>query len=317
MLSAVREQDEAVRFLTRVLEGTLSSPLLIVGPEGTGRRFAVRHLTQDLFCSGSKADDCPCADCVQVRQNAHPDFVEVAAGEKDIGVDAVRSIINAAYSNPSMARFRVFLIDGADRLTNPAANAFLKTLEEPPSSTRFFLLAESPSAVIPTLRSRCGLVSFRPLSEAYVLSKLQQFEADPTKALVYARMGEGSVGRSIQYWGSGRLTLRDKALTLLRLSVARDVAGLFSLTESVEKELPLLLRFTDHLLHDLLMVHVAPNKLINLDLRDAVVALKQEANDAVWQTVRTQLRDVRLTFQRVKINLAFHVRSLLIEAFAS
>lgn len=243
--------------------------------------------------------------------------MELSAGEKDIGVDAIRDLTEAASSYPSMARYRVFLVDGADRMTMPAANAFLKTLEEPPSTTRFFLLAESPGAVIPTLRSRCGLVSFRPLPEAYVLSKVQQFEPDPTKALVYTRMGEGSVGRSIQYWGSGRLALRDKALALLRLSQERDVAGLFSLVESAEKELPLLLRFTDHLLHDLLMVLVAPDRLINLDLREAVGTLRQGTDDATWQAIRTRLREARLTFQRVKINLPFHVRSLLVEAFAS
>lgn len=316
MLSAVREQDQAVRFLSRVLEGKITSPLLLVGLDGTGRKFAVRHLVQDLFCSGSREEACPCADCVQVRQNAHPDYVEVVAGEKDIGIEAIRGVIDAAYSNPSMARYRVFLIDGADRLTNPAANAFLKTLEEPPPTTRFFLLAESPSGVMPTVRSRCGMVSFRPMPEAYVLSKVQQFVDDPTKALVYTRMGEGSVGRSIQYMGSGRLALRDKALSALRLSVAKDVAGLFSAVDAVEKELPLFLRFADHLLHDLLMVQVAPDRLINLDLRDALVELGREVSDAVWQNLRQRLREARLTFQRVKINLPFHVKSLLVETFA-
>ena len=299
-----------------MLDGALTSPLLLVGPTGTGRKFAVRHLVQDLFCSDSKAADCPCADCFQVRQGCHPDFSEIVAGEKDIGVDAIRAVIYTAYSRPTMARYRVFLIDGADRLTNAAANALLKTLEEPPSSTRFFLLAESLGAVIPTVRSRCGLVTFQALPERYVLSKLHPFEADPTKALVYARMGEGSVGKSIQFWGSGRLSLRDKAFSLLRLSASKDVAGLFALVESVEKELHLLLRFTEHLLHDILMVQIAPEKLINLDLQDALVGLRVGVRDVTWQAIRMQLREARLTHQQVKINLAFHVKSVLTEAFA-
>ena len=270
-----------------------------------------------MFCTGeTPSTDCPCADCFQLRQTAHPDYIEVAAGEKEIGVGALREVIAASYSRPAMARYRVFLIDGADRMTRAAANAFLKTLEEPSASTRFFLLAESAEAVIPTIRSRCGLVSFHGLSEKYVLSKLSQFESDPTKALVLARMGEGSVGRSIQFWGSGRLALRDKAFTLLRLSASKDVAGIFALVESLEKELQLLLRFTEHLLHDLLMVHIAPEKVINLDLLEDLVRLRAGVSDMTWQGIRLQLREARITHQQVKINLSFHVKSVLTEAFA-
>jgi len=316
MLTTVREQDEAVRFLTKVLEGTYTSPLLLVGSEGTGRKFAVRCLIQDLFCSGTRAADCPCVDCEQVRKGVHPDYQELAADEKDIGIDAVRSIVEAAYSYPSMARYRVFLIDGVDRMTTAAANAFLKTLEEPPATTLFFLLAQSPGAVLPTIRSRCGLVSFHTLSEAYVLSKLQQYEADPTKALVYTRMGEGSVGRSIQFWGSGRLALRDKALNLLRLAAAKDVVGLFSLVDALDKELPLALRFIDQLLHDILMISTLPDKLINLDLQEVLGKLRVCASGAVWHGLMRQLRDVRLSYQKVKINLGFHVKAIFVQTFA-
>lgn len=317
MLNAVLEQPQAVRFLDRVREGALTSPLLLVGPEGTGRKFAVRNLTQEMFCTGTRTEGCPCFDCLQIKQGVHPDYLELGAGEKDIGVDAIREIIEGAMSSPSMAPCRVFLIDGADRMTTAAANALLKTLEEPPRATRFFLLAESPSGVIPTIRSRCGLVVFHPLPEPYVLSKLQQFEPDATKALVYVRMGEGSLGRAIQLWGSGRLTLRDKALNLLRFAKGRDVASVFSLVDSVEKDLPLLLRFTDHLLHDILMLNVAPDKLINLDAMESLRALKVGVADSMWQAVRTEIREARQTYQRVKINLAFHVKAILIQTFSS
>jgi len=317
MLNAVLEQPQAVQFLGRVRDGFFTSPLLLVGPEGTGRKFAVRNLAQEMFCTGTKVEGCACFDCHQIRQGVHPDYLELAAGEKDIGVDAIREILDAAMSTPSMAPCRIFLIDGADRMTAAASNALLKTLEEPPRSTRFFLLAESPSQVIPTIRSRCGLVSFHPLPEPYVLSKLQQFETDATKALVYVRMSEGSLGRAVQLWGSGRLTLRDKALNLLRLSKERDVAGIFSLVDSVEKDLPLLLRFTDHLLHDLFMLNVAADKLINLDVIDALQALRVGVSDSVWQAVRKELREARQAYQRVKINLAFHVKAILLQTFSA
>lgn len=317
MLNAVLEQPLAIRFLTRVRDGGITSPLLLVGTEGTGRRFAVRNLAQEIFCSGTKQEGCTCYDCLQIKQGTHPDYLELAAGEKDIGVDAVREILSAAQDAPSVASCRIFVLDGVDRMTTAAANALLKTLEEPPRTARFFLLAEKASLVIPTIRSRCGVVSFYPLPEPYVLSKLKQFEADATKALVYARLGQGSLGRAVQLWGSGRLALRDKALDLLRLSVRKDIAGIFSLVDSVEKDLGLLLRFTEYLLHDLLMLHVAPDKLINLDALESLEALHVGTPVGVWQGVLKELREVQRQAQRTKINVAFHMKAILVQAFSS
>ncbi len=317
MLSLVREQADAVAYLSLVLGGTLVSPLLLTGPEGTGRRFAVRQLVQDMFCTGDGTSACPCIDCLQVRQGTHPDYTEVSGGDKDLGIDQVRDVLELTTSMPALARHRVFLIEGVDRMTTAAANAFLKTLEEPPGYTRFFLLAESAGAVIPTIQSRCGLVSFRPLSEGFILSKITPFEKDATKALVYARLAEGSVGRAIQYWGSGRLTLRDKAFSLLRLSVSKDIVGLFSLVDAHDKDLLLLLRFVDSLLCDLLMLSIVPDKLTNIDLVESLQGLKQGVSDNVWQALRCALRDTRDTYRKVKINLSFALKSILAETFAS
>jgi hypothetical protein len=129
-------------------------------------------------------------------------------------------------------------------------------------------------------------------------------------------MGEGSVGRSLQLWGSGRLALRDKSFALLRASVAQDVAAIFSLVDSLEKELPLSLRFADQLIHDLLMTFVVPDKLINVDLTVELHTLCQKTSASAWQKLRIELRKTQLTFQRTKINLPFHVKTLLLQAFS-
>lgn len=214
MLSNVQGQDEGVRFLRRVVDGALSDPLLLVGTEGVGRRYSVHEAAKEAFCGGEEDD---CFHCVQIDRGAHPDFVEIRPQDgKEIGVDAIRSVVNQAYSFPVTAKLRFFLIDGVDRMTPAAANALLKTLEEPPRMGRFFLLAEESSRVLATIRSRCGLVRYRPLAEDFVVASLARFEKDGTKALVYARLAEGSLGRAVQLRGSGRLTLRDQVLSILQ-----------------------------------------------------------------------------------------------------
>jgi len=205
------------------------------------------------------------------------------------------------------------LLDGADRLTAPAANALLKTLEEPPSTARFLLLAESAQRVLPTIRSRCGVLNFRPLPESFLLDSLGKFESDATKALVYARLGEGSLGQTIQFWGSGRLSLRDKAFEFLVLSQSRDVAGLFLLIDQLEKELPLMLRFLNTLVHDLLLLGIGDDRLINLDRVGDIRNLKAPSQG--WRPFQQSLQSVLQTQQHVRIQLPFHIKSLVLQTF--
>lgn len=311
MLADVQGQDEGVLFLRRFVEGKLTSPLLLVGEAGVGRCFSVVQAVKEVFCSAGRESGCACLDCVQVDQRTHSDFTLLTpeAEDKDIGVAAIREIVDLANSWPSQAPWRVVVIDGADHMTVAAANALLKTLESPPARTTFFLLTENYGKVLPTIRSRCGKVPYRTLPEGLVLSKLSEFETDPAKALVYARMGEGSIGRAIHYWGSGRLGLRDRVYTLLQLGLSRDIASLFSLVDGMAPELKLGLRLLDQLLYDILMIPYDSTRLINQDLADGVELMRQEAALNVWVELSAGVGAMRNHGSR--IHRPFHLKTLL------
>jgi DNA polymerase-3 subunit delta' len=290
--------------------------MLLVGDSGIGRRFAVTQLAKEIFCTGTRTASCECYQCLQINEGTHPDFTTVAPPtDKEIKVDEIRTIIETASEFPSIAPLRLFLVDGADNMTLPAANAFLKTLEEPSSVARFFLLAERDSHVIPTIRSRCGRVRFQPLPESFVLQKVSELEEDSNKALVYARMGEGSVGRAIQYLGAGRIGLRDKMLSLISAGVRRDLPSIFSIASSVEKELPLGLRFLDHLVHDFLIVRHDPSRMINLDLEEIIKNTREKMSDESWTKLSNGLRALLARYESININLLFHTQALFVEAF--
>ncbi len=316
MLSEVQEQELGVTYLRKVVERELTSPLLLVGEEGVGRRFAALQATKELVCSGTREPGCKCLDCSQIDLGNHPDITCVSPIEdKDIGIAAVRDIIRQASMYPSIAPLRVFILDGADRLTKEAADAMLKVLEEPPSMARFFLLAESAKETIPTIRSRCGVVPFRRLSEPLIVSMLQRYESDPAKALVYARIGEGSVGRSVQYWTSGRLGLRDKVFTLLEYGLKRDLGSLFSAVDSMGAALPLGLRFLGHLLLDVRMVQIDPARVINSDMLEELRRVGKALSADTWYRLVSELRRVRVQIHTTKIALPFHVKTLFATIF--
>lgn len=316
MLSDVVGQDAALPFLRRVADGTFTCPLLIEGEEGTGRRFAATQAVKEALCSGTKSAGCKCFDCGQIDRGTHPDVkVVVPEGDRDIGIDAIRDVVSEAQVFPSVASLRFFIIDGADRFTTGAANAILKTLEEPPQTSRFILLAERYNAVIPTIRSRCGRVRFQRLSEDVIVSMLSQHESDPGKALVHARIADGSIGRALRNWGAGRLLLRDQVLSLLELGLVGDLSSLFVKIDAFGQGLPVCLSFLEQLLHDLLVMQHDRSRVIHLDVVDRLDDVHKKISRGAITRLVMGLRTIRARAHASKINVAFHLKTLFVNTF--
>ena len=137
--------------------------LLLVGPRGLGRELAAVEAAVMLACDGA-ADPWSVSPCAErVRSGVHPDVRAVLPQGKaaKIKIEQIREISDEATARPYEGRCRVWILDGveADGFVIAAANAFLKTLEEPPEHVRLLLLAENPGAVLPTIRSRCQQLS--------------------------------------------------------------------------------------------------------------------------------------------------------------
>jgi hypothetical protein len=137
--------------------------LLLVGPRGLGRELTAVEAAVMLACDGA-ADPWSVSPCAErVRSGVHPDVRAVLPQGKagKIKIEQIRVIADEARSRPYEAQCRVWILDGveASGFVTAAANAFLKTLEEPPPHVRLLLLAENPGAVLPTIRSRCQQLS--------------------------------------------------------------------------------------------------------------------------------------------------------------
>jgi DNA polymerase-3 subunit delta' len=294
-----------------------------VGDEGVGRRFSATEAIKDFFSSGDPGSNF----CLQVDQRTHPDFTLVTPeGDKDLGVDAVREVLATAYDFPFIASRKFFLIEGADRMTPAASNALLKTLEEPPERTQFILLAESYEQVIPTVRSRCGKVRYKRLSESFITNSLKEFVPDPLMASLYARLAEGSVGRALQYFGSNRVRLRNQAFGLLKIGIGGDLSSLFSSVDSFkqenskkddfEKDLKLGLRFLEFLLYDLTMLPHDPSRIVNVDLVSDLQAVSKRLSPQRIRALQQGIRTVQERSSATRIQLASHVKAVLGTAFS-
>jgi DNA polymerase-3 subunit delta' len=177
-------------------DGRPSHAYLFHGPAGAGKRTAARAFAAELL-----ADGAPDPDAVRSRvgRGAHPDLTWVTpSGAHELLVaDVDQPVVAAAARTPFEADRRVFVIEGADAMIEPAANRMLKTLEEPPPFVHLILLAERPTEVLETIASRCQHVRFDPLPADELAERLvAEAGIDPAQARAAARLALGDAAQA-------------------------------------------------------------------------------------------------------------------------
>ena len=183
-----------------LISGSMTHAWLITGPPGSGRSIAALCFAAALQCTADGPAGCgECRACTTTLAGTHADVRRIIPEGLSIGVDEMRAIVATASRRPSTGRWQIVVIEDADRLTEGAANALLKVVEEPPPSTVFLLCAPSvdPEDIAITLRSRCRHVALvTPSADAIarVLMDVDGLSAD--EAQWAAAAGGGHVGRA-------------------------------------------------------------------------------------------------------------------------
>jgi DNA polymerase III subunit delta' len=178
---------------------------LFIGPDGVGKRTVALALAKALHCREAEGDFCGrCAECARIQGHNHPDvkLIECGAEKKEISIQQVRELEKALRFRSFSGGRKIAIIDPATLLNQPAQNALLKTLEEPPTESLLILLATSTGSLLPTLRSRCLRLNFGPLSrEAVARFLVERKRIDATEAALLAALGMGSIGTALDIDG--------------------------------------------------------------------------------------------------------------------
>ncbi len=179
---------------------TVHTGYLFTGPSGVGKHLVASAFVRAWLCLEAKGAACGvCDSCTRVGKAPHQDLVEVTFLEKkkSISVDQVRALGTWLVQSPALGRHKAAIIDPASALTTEAANALLKTLEEPPPGRVIVLIATSPGALPPTVRSRCQQVSFGSLTDDEVAEVLRRNRWPALSARQAAASAEGSPGAAL------------------------------------------------------------------------------------------------------------------------
>jgi DNA polymerase-3 subunit delta' len=195
VFDALVGQDAVVAQLTAAVAGQgMTHAWLFTGPPGSGRSIAARAFAAALECPN---DGCGhCDSCHQALAGTHADVAVIAPEGLSIKVEEARAIVMATAKRPTHSPWQVTLIEDADRLTDQAANALLKAIEEPPPSGVVLLCAPSLEDVLPTIRSRCRVVPLETPAPAAVRDLLVRDGVDPAMAAFAAHAAQGHIGRA-------------------------------------------------------------------------------------------------------------------------
>lgn len=290
--------------ISRALQaGTLPPSLILAGPEGVGKRLAAIGIAQALNClsplrpapwpDGGEPllplDACgECSPCRRIPRGMHPDVTLIEPGDTgSIKIEPVREEIRKTGYKPFEGKRRVVVFDDADALTSDAQDALLKTLEEPPAGSVLLLVTAQPHLLLPTVRSRCPVVRFGPLTPAEVASWLIQEQSVPeARAHAVAAIARGSLSHARETATAGVEGVRAAAQRVLeqvagasdpraRLEAAREIVGKGKGSGASEREaLAVHLHALAALLRDLgALATRATAGVVNADLEPALAQL--------------------------------------------
>lgn len=293
--------------LSRSIErDTLPPSLMFAGPAGVGKRLMAVAVAQAFNCTNPKRttdaardgvtfDACgACAACARIARGVHPDVPIVEPGDSGaIKIEAIRDVVDRAAYRPFEGRRRVVIIDEADAALPAAQNAMLKTLEEPPSASTFILVTSRPDALLPTVRSRCPRLRFRPLGLDDVTEVLVRQGRAPAEARAIAAIADGSVGQAFAADGRELIEARDIALRVLagssassdprrRIEQAKDLLAKTGAGGASDREqLATHLRAMSSLLRDIALLAAGADRsaLANAGVEDRLTRLLEFRGD--------------------------------------
>lgn len=301
--------------------------LLFTGKDGIGKKLFALEIAKSFVCKElrdfqacDKCSNCRRADKFdfpkfddrdahkQVISSEHSDIGMVIPYRNSILVDAIRDLEKEANFLPYEANARIFLIDDADKMNDAAANALLKTLEEPADSTYIFLITSRPTALLPTIISRCQTIRFAPIENSEIEDHLIKTKEYPTEdAKILAKLSRGSISNALNINLEDYYQQRIKMLDVLRsLSNQRNFTILLKTSEelsdpknkdSYEDTLEIL----QTLIHDIwTLKNNADAVIINFDI---LPNIEQLSNNIDNQTLSKWLTEIEDLLENLRANL--------------
>ena len=187
------------KILTKALQRErVPNSLLFSGPQGVGKIETALVVAKALNCLNLTDDACEsCAACAAVNKGIFPDVMRISPEKEVLKIDQIRILKEAAYFKPMVGRKRVFIVNPAEKMSPEASNSLLKILEEPPSFSHIILITPNPFVILPTIKSRCQVLSFSPVSRDDIARCLIEHDFSEEKAKILSLLVRGNLKQAM------------------------------------------------------------------------------------------------------------------------
>lgn len=293
-------QKEITGHLQKAIQmGKLSHAYIIQGASGSGKRMLADTFAMTLQCEEGGTEPCGhCQSCRQAVSGNHPDIRHLTHEKAAIGVDDIRSQLNndilvKPYSRP----YKVYIIEDAEKMTEQAQNAMLKTIEEPPEYAVILLLTVNAKLLLPTVLSRCILLNVRPVAKAGITKLLKErYGIAGYLAEIAADFSDGIPGRAVAYAQSGEFTQqKEEVLKLVKRISSVPAEELYKKSKELagrKQELPELLTLMNLWYRDVLVMKATNGQ--------GTPVFREEETELRRQAEECSLRDIECCMEAIE-----------------
>lgn len=292
----------------------ISHAYIINGEKSSGKEFIAKVFAMALQCEKGENDPCQeCHSCKQGLTDNQPDIIKVTHEKPNtISVDDIRAQINNDVAiKPYSSRYKIYIMNEAEKMTVQAQNAILKTLEEPPEYAVIILLTTNVNALLPTILSRCVVLNMKPVSDSLVRKYLmEQLQIPDYKAEVCVAFARGNIGKAKALASSEDFeNVKAEALSLLKY--IQDME-LHEITAAIKKINEYKLEINDYLdimqiwYRDVLLFK-ATNDVNHLVFREEIQALRRVAQRSSYEGIERVIEALEKAKTRLNANVNFEL----------
>ena len=300
---------------TAIKTGNLSHAYIINGEYGSGRQTIASALAKTIQCQ-SKTDDTDacgvCTSCKQAESHNHPDIKYITHDKTSISVNDIREQLNNDISiKPYGSEYKIYIIPDANKMTEQAQNALLKTIEEPPVYAIIILLTENCDSLLPTIRSRCVTLTMNPVEKDKICTYLEnKFQLEPEQAQIAANYCQGNIGKAIRFASSSDfIEMKNQVLKLLKNLDSMDIASIIDTIKEFSTHKNDINDYLDLMLlwyRDVLMFKVTKDANLLL-YSDEYSAISEQATKRDYENIENIIAAIDKAKVRLKANVNFDV----------
>ena len=307
--------ENIIKQLKNAISGDkVSHAYILNGEDGAGKNVLAKAFAKALLCEKGMAEGCDeCHFCKQVESGNNPDLIYVTHEKPNsIGVEDVREqLVEDIQIKPYNGRYKVYIIDEAEKMTVQAQNAILKTIEEPPAYSVILFLTNNSEIFLPTIISRCILFNLRTLRVSEIMEYLiAKFRIPEYEAKICASYAQGKLGRGIKLASSEEFSqIKDEVMKLVNNVYSYDIADLIDVVKHVSDYKISVNEYIDLLqmwYRDVLLFKVTkdPNSLI---FADEINGIRKQASRSSYEGLERILYGLDVAKARLKANVNFEL----------